>query len=145
MPAVVLLIDGERYHSVNGLWAFRGFDGQSLLATKILQRAGYPVLRITAQLGSLNEHNALRSAVAAAFDHLADQGEVTDTRLIVDPDDDFTEIAGKVLLYRPIVDEGVPHLADHSPTVEIESEGVGTSQIPEGEDALESEEREVTD
>ena len=145
MPAIVLLIDGEKYHSVNGLWAFRGFDGQSLLATKILQRAGYPVLRITAQLGSLNEHNALRSAVSAAFDHLADQGEVTDTRLIVDPDDDFTEIAGKVLLYRPIVDEGVPQLDDHSPTVDIESDGVGASQIPEGEDALESEEREVGD
>jgi hypothetical protein len=145
MPAVVLLIDGEKYHSVNGLWAFRGFDGQSLLATKILQRAGYPVLRITAQLGSVNEHNALRSAVSAAFDHLADGGEVTDPRLVVDPDDDLTEIAGKVLLYRPIVDEGAPRLADHSPTVYIKSDGVGTSQIPEGEDALESEDRAVGD
>lgn len=142
VPAVVLLIDGERYHSVNGLWSFRGFDGQSLLATKIFQHAGYPVLRVSGQLGNLDEHNALRSAVSAAFEHLADGGAVTDPRLIVDPEDDFTEIAGKVVLYRPMVGEGGPRRAGHSAAGEIESDGVGVSQSPEGDDALGSEEGE---
>jgi hypothetical protein len=145
VPAVVLLIDGERYHSVNGMWSFRGFDGQSLLATKIFQHAGYPVLRVSGQLGNLDQHNALRSAVSAAFDHLADGGEVADPRLIVDPEDGFTEIAGKVLLYRPILGEILPHRADPSATDEIESGGVGVSQVPDGDDLLESEEGEGAD
>jgi hypothetical protein len=142
VPAVVLLMDGERYHSVNGLWSFRGFDGQSLLATKIFQHAGHPVLRVAGQLGNLDQHNALRSAVSAAFEHLADGGVVTDPRLIVDPEDGFTEIAGKVLLYCPMIGEGGPHRADHSAAGEIESVGVGVSQVPDGDDLLESEEGE---
>jgi hypothetical protein len=145
VPAVVLLIDGERYHSVNGLWSFRGFDGQSLLATKIFQRAGYPVLRVSGQLGGATEHDDLRSAVVAAFEYLADGGDMTHPHLVVDPDDDFKEIAGKVVLYRSMLGGGLRHSADHSGTGEIESVGVGVSHATEGDDALESEEREVAD
>ncbi len=128
---------------MKGVWSFRGFDGQSLLATKIFQRAGYSVLRVAGQLGGPKEHDVLRSAVVAAFEYLADGGEVTDPRLIVDPDDGFTEIAGKVLLYRSMVGECVSHRTDHSGTGEIESVDVGASQVSEGGDALESEEGEV--
>ena len=103
VPPVVLLVDGEPYHSVNGSWPFRGFDGHSLLVTKILTGAGYPVLRISAQLGEANEREALRSSVCAAIEHLATGAPWNDPHLVVDAPDDYRDIVGKALLYRPTV------------------------------------------
>jgi hypothetical protein len=102
-PPVVLLVDGEPYHSVNGCWAFRGFDGHSLLATKILSNAGYPVLRLSGQLGEGAERSALCSLVRAALDHVATGTSAEDSRLIIDPPDDYRDIRGKALLYRSTV------------------------------------------
>jgi len=98
---VVLMVDGEPYHSVNGCWGLRGFDGHSLLATKILTNAGYPVLRISGQLGEATERSALCSVVRAALDHVATGASAEDPRLVIDPPDDFRDIGGKALLYRP--------------------------------------------
>jgi hypothetical protein len=101
VPPVLLLVDGEPYHSVNGCWPFRGFDGHSLLATKILAAAGYPVLRISGQLGEASERATLLSTVRAALAHLASGEPVTESRLVIDAPDDYGDIAGKALLYRP--------------------------------------------
>ncbi len=103
VPPVVLLIDGEPYHSVNGSWPFRGFDGHSLLVTKILTGAGYPVLRISAQLGEASEREALRSSVCDAIEHLATGAPGKDPHLVIDAPDDYKDIVGKALLYRPTV------------------------------------------
>ena len=99
-PPVVLLIDGEPYHSVNGSWAFRGFDGHSLLVTKILTDAGYPVLRISGDLGEVSERDTLASVVCAALEQVGSGGGKEEL-LVVDPPDDFKDIAGRALLYRP--------------------------------------------
>lgn len=100
-PPVVLMVDGEPYHSVNGCWRFRGFDGHSLLASKILTNAGYSVLRISGQLGEATERSALCSVVRAALDHAATGASAEDPRLVIDPPDDYRDIGGKALLYRP--------------------------------------------
>lgn len=100
-PPVVLMVDGEPYHSVNGSWLFRGFDGHSRLATKILTNAGYPVLRISGQLGEGTARSALCSVVSAALDHLTTGAPAEDPRLVIDPSDDYRDIGGKALLYRP--------------------------------------------
>jgi hypothetical protein len=110
VPPVVLLIDGERYHSVNGSWLFRGFDGHSLLATKILVNAGYPVLRISGQFGQDGERSALCSVVTAALDYLAHGEPAKDPRLIIDPPDDITNIRGNALLYRPSASHPTRHI-----------------------------------
>lgn len=145
VPAIVVLIDGEKYHSVNGLWSFRGFDGHSLLATKIIRRAGYPVLRISGQMGDLSEHDALRSAVSSAIDYLAHGGEVQDPRLVVDPDADFKEIAGKVLLYRPVVEDWGRHLTQNPCSEDTAAEGMDTTRVREGRDEPAPEDREVAE
>lgn len=137
IPPVVLLVDGEPYHSVNGQWPFRGFDGHTILATKILTAAGYPVLRISGQLGEASERATLRSTVLAALEHLGNQASVSESRLVIDPPDDYTDIAGKALLYRPsaphrhgssVVDMAVvAHLLDSLAESEVEDEGTTES------------------
>ena len=106
IPPVVLLIDGEPYHSVNTCWSFRGFDGHSLLATKILTEAGYPVLRISGQLGEFSERAALESAICSAVKYLSSDTSVEDPRLVVNPPDTFKEIGGKALLFLPSATDG---------------------------------------
>jgi hypothetical protein len=135
-PPVVLMVDGEPYHSVNGCWVFRGFDGHSLLATKILTSAGYPVLRISGQLGEAAERSALCSLVDAALDHVATGAPAEDPRLVIDPPDDYREIGGKALLYRPtVLPRGYPSTAGESlvnATFEPLTESGEGDEIPEG-------------
>ncbi len=85
IPPVVILIDGEPYHSVNGCWRFRGFDGHSQLVTKILTAAGYPVLRISGDLGEWTEQSSLHAAVCAALKHLSKGTPVAACPLVVNP------------------------------------------------------------
>lgn len=98
---ILILVDGESYHSVNGSWAFRGFDGHSLLASRILAQAGYPVVRIAAQFGEQGLEEALGEAIAAVARYVCDGETPIAERLVVNPPETFTDIAGRIILYTP--------------------------------------------
>lgn len=98
---IVILVDGESYHSVNGSWAFRGFDGHSLLVSRILTQAGYPVVRIAAQFGEPGLEGALSEAISAVAQYVCDGETPSAQRLVVNPPATFTDIAGRVILYTP--------------------------------------------
>lgn len=98
-PPITLLIDGEYYHSVNKSWAFRGFDGHSLLAKNILCRGGHPVIRVSAQLGEPGMEQVLQECILSIVNYLGGKGELHAERLVVDAPDDYTAIAGKVMFY----------------------------------------------
>ena len=98
--AIPLLIDGECYHSVNRSWRFRGFDGHSILAKNIICGGGYPVIRVSAQLGELGMERALRECIEVIVNYLSGKGSLNAERLVVDPPDDYSDIAGKVMFYQ---------------------------------------------
>lgn len=98
--AIPLLIDGECYHSVNRSWRFRGFDGHSILAKNIICGGGYPVMRISAQLGEPGMERALHECIEVIVKYLSGKGSLDAERLVVDPPDDYTDIAGKVMFYQ---------------------------------------------
>ncbi len=98
---VALFYDGEQFHSVMEIWCVRGFDGSSKLATRIFTQAGYPVLRISEQLSVYDRRQDLLRGVAEARDFLRSGIEFESDILVINPPDDFTDIAGKVILYTP--------------------------------------------
>ena len=87
---------------MNNNWMFRGFDGHSLLVTRILTQAGYPVVRIAAQFGEAALESALTEAVSSIARCIATGEFPVADRLVVDPQEDFKDIGGKVILYRPV-------------------------------------------
>jgi len=98
---ILILVDGESYHSVNGSWAFRGFDGHTLLVSRILAQAGYPVVRIAAQFGEPGLEGALSEAISAVARYVCDGETPSAERLVVNPPETFTNIAGRVIFYTP--------------------------------------------
>lgn len=98
---LLLLVDGESFHSVNGTWGGRGFDGHTLLTSRILAEAGYPVVRITAQFGEAGLEGALSDSISDVVRYLFAGTPPTADRLVVDPPETFTDIAGKVILFTP--------------------------------------------
>lgn len=135
---LLLLIDGESYHSVNGKWSYRGFDGHSSLVTRILTRAGYPVVRVSAHLGEPGLESALSEAVSSIARFLTTGEAPRAPRLVVDPPAGFTEIAGKVLFYPAAYDRRALKLSWSEPLdpgdgpVELDLNG---ERQGEGEDA----------
>ncbi len=103
---LVIFFDGQIFHSVNegaeGGWFLRGFDGHTCLVTSFFRGVGYPVLRISEQMGNSGNEGPLCDAVSAARDYLVTGCNSAPDYLVVDPSYDFTHIAGRVILYTPL-------------------------------------------
>ncbi len=101
-PPIPLLVDGERYHSVNNSWATRGYDGISVSTTETLRRAGFPVIRLALGPAQKDARTELHMALIAAAHTVAGRtSPVSSSILVINPPYSETNLGGKVLLYMP--------------------------------------------
>jgi hypothetical protein len=97
--SIILLVDGEKYHSVNSAWTFRGFDGHSLLTKRILTSKGYAIIRISPQFELEENRDILNESVELILREYSEGHAPSSEVVVTNPPDDYTDIRGKVLFY----------------------------------------------